>query len=55
MKSPRVTRRKKVKPDDPEQSRRFVEKAKSLGCADITEEEFEKAFAKVSKPVLPEN
>lgn len=40
---------KNVKQDDPEQSKRFIEKAEELGCAK-TPKTFEKKFVKVSKP-----
>ena len=40
---------KNPKPDDPEQSKRFIETAESFGCAK-TPKTFEKKFVKVSKP-----
>ena len=39
---------KKDKPDDPEQSKRFIETAEKLGCTKIPNT-FEKKFVKVSK------
>jgi hypothetical protein len=36
-----------LKPDDPEQSKRFMELAKELG-ADSSPEEFDRVFAKVA-------
>jgi len=42
-------------PDDPEQSKRFIEIAREVG-ADGTEEEFDKAFRKLTlrRPQRPE-
>jgi hypothetical protein len=40
------------KPDDPEQSRRFIEAAKAAE-ADETEEGAERAFKKVTSPKAP--
>jgi hypothetical protein len=37
------------KPDDPEQSQRFIDTAREIG-ADETEEGAERAFSKVAKP-----
>ncbi|MDE0412235.1 MAG: hypothetical protein OXI37_08495 [Gammaproteobacteria bacterium] len=37
---------KKVKQDDPEQSKRFIEKAKELGC-DTSVKPFEQSFGKL--------
>ena len=39
---------KTIKQDDPEQSKRFVEKAKEIGC-DPDSKVFDKAFKKVSE------
>ena len=39
----------KVKQDDPEQSKRFIEKAKEIGC-DPGSKAFDKAFEKVIRP-----
>ena len=41
--------KKAVKQDDPEQSRRFMEKAKEIGC-DPDPKAFDKAFEKVTQP-----
>ncbi|MCY4642411.1 MAG: hypothetical protein OXC41_06915 [Gammaproteobacteria bacterium] len=38
---------KRTKQDDPEQSKRFIEKAKELGC---DTKPFEQTFKKVVKP-----
>ena len=40
---------KGVKPDNPAQSKRFIEAAKELGV-DLSEEAFDKALSKVLKP-----
>lgn len=40
--------RKDLKPDDPEQSKRFIDAAREVG-ADETEEDAEKAFRKVAR------
>lgn len=42
-------RKRKVKPDNPAQSKRFIEAAKTLGV-DESAEEFEKAMRKLLKP-----
>ncbi|MCY4642644.1 MAG: hypothetical protein OXC41_08125 [Gammaproteobacteria bacterium] len=44
----------KPKPDDPEQSKRFIETAEKLGCAK-TPKTFEKKFVKISKSELPKS
>ena len=41
--------KEKLKQDDPEQSKRFIEAAREHGAA-ATEEEARKAFRKVAKP-----
>lgn len=41
--------REKQKPDDPEQSKRFIEIAKKIG-SDETEKGADKAFKKAAKP-----
>ncbi len=41
------------KPDDPEQSKRFIEAARELGC-DESGEAMECAFAKAVPPKVPE-
>ncbi len=43
------TKRPKVTPDDPEQSKRFIEAARKAE-ADETEKGADKAFKKVAKP-----
>jgi hypothetical protein len=44
-----MPRKPKSPPDDPEQSKRFIDMARELG-ADATKEEFERAFKKVARP-----
>jgi hypothetical protein len=39
-------------PDDPEQSKRFIEIAREVG-ADGTTEEFDRAFRRVAQPTTP--
>lgn len=46
------TKRPKAQPDDPEQSKRFLEAAREAG-ADETEKGAEKAFKAVVKPREP--
>ena len=41
--------KKKVKPEDPEQYWRFVQKAKALGC----DKPFDQVFDKEVKPKMP--
>jgi hypothetical protein len=43
-----MSRKPKPPPDDPEQSKRFIEIAREAG-ADSTKEEFERPFKKVSE------
>lgn len=45
-------KRKTLKPDDPEQSRRFIETAREIE-ADETGEAFRRAFEKVVTPKSP--
>ena len=45
-------RKKKPKPDDPEQSARFLETAKAVQAEDA-KERFEKAISKILKPKKP--
>jgi len=42
----------KAKPDDTDQKKRFIEKARELG-ADESEEAFERAFKKIVPPKKP--
>jgi len=44
-----VPRKPKPPPDDPEQSKRFIDMAREIG-ADATKEEFERVFKKVVAP-----
>jgi hypothetical protein len=48
----RTLRKPKPPPDDPEQSKRFIEAARALGT-DETGEAFERAFEKVARPKRP--
>ena len=48
-----MPRKPKPPPDDPEQSKRFIEIAREVG-ADSTPEEFDRAFKKVAKPRKPQ-
>jgi len=41
------------RPDDPEQSKRFIETAKEIGT-DESPEAFERAFGRVARRVTPE-
>ena len=43
-----MPRKPKPPPDDPEQSKRFIDMAREIG-ADATKEEFERAFKKVTR------
>jgi hypothetical protein len=43
-----MPRKPKPTPDDPEQSKRFIDMAREIG-ADATKGEFERAFKKVAK------
>ena len=43
-----MPRKPSVSPDDPEQSKRFIDMAREVGAAE-TEEEAERAFKKVAK------
>jgi hypothetical protein len=54
-----MPRKPKPPPDDPEQSKRFIEMAREIG-ADASKEEFERAFKRVAsskrastKPDIP--
>jgi len=47
-----MTAKSTPKPDDPEQSRRFVEMARELG-PDETGEKFDRAFKKIAQPKKP--
>jgi hypothetical protein len=42
----------KRKPDDPEQSKRFIDTAREIG-ADESEDGAERAFSKVARPKRP--
>jgi hypothetical protein len=44
-----MPRKPKPPPDDPEQSKRFINMAREIG-ADASQEEFERAFEKVARP-----
>jgi hypothetical protein len=47
-----MPRKPAPKPDDPAQSKRFIETAREIG-ADESPEAFERAFKKVAKPPKP--
>jgi hypothetical protein len=47
-----MSRKTNRPPDDPEQSKRFIDMAREIG-ADATKDEFEKAFGKVARSKRP--
>jgi hypothetical protein len=47
-----MSRKPKLKPDDPEQSKRFIETAKEIG-ADEDPERFEETFRKIGSAPPP--
>lgn len=47
-----MPRKPKPKPDDPEQSKRFIEMAREIGV-DESEGAFERALKKVARPKKP--
>jgi hypothetical protein len=47
-----MPRKSKPPPDDPEQSKRFIDMAREIG-ADASAKEFERAFEKIIRPPKP--